>query len=304
MILSTDASTEDRVHRAGADPRYMPWQSSPLPIRQPRTMIGKVPVGRMTMDEAVGWVVQRLKHRSMTSPLRIMASNAQLVTLAETNPRLGRALRNAHLNVPDGISVVLASRLLGARIPGRVTGGDLMERLCQESARHGWSVFFLGGLPRAADGAAARLQRRYPGLRVAGTYCPRLGFEKDPLELAAVRRAITEASPDLLCVAFGAPKQELWIHENCPSLPIGAAIAVGAALDTAAGLRKRAPRWTHRIGLEWFYRLMREPRRLWRRYLIGIPQFMIIVGRQVGHRSFVRLFGGSSKVVPIMRGDV
>ncbi len=304
MIVSTGVTAEDNARSGGDHPGYVPWQSPLLPGKPPRVMIGRVPIDRMSMDETVHWVVQRLQHRDVTSPLRIMASNAQLVTLAEANPRLGRALRNAHLNVPDGISVVLASRLAGPPIPERVTGGDLMERLCEESARHGLRVFFLGGLPGAADKAAARMQSRYPELRMAGIYCPPLGFENNARESAAVRRAITEAAPDLLCVAFGAPKQELWMHENCATLPIGAAIAVGAALDTRAGLRKRAPRWTHTIGLEWLYRLVREPRRLWRRYLLGIPEFLGIVGRQTARRSFEWMFGGSSKVVPITREDV
>ena len=276
----------------------------PLPAKPSRVMIGRVPIDRMSMDEAVAWVVQRLRNRKSMSPLLIMGPNAQLVTLAEANPRLGRALRSAHLNVPDGVSVVIASRLLGSPIPERVTGGELMERLCAESARLGFSVFFLGGLPGAATGAAIQLERRYPGFRVTYCCCPPLGFEKMPLECSAIRRAITEAAPDLLCVAFGAPRQEIWMHENCPTLPIGAAISVGAAFDTCAGLRKRAPRWTHRVGLEWLYRLVREPRRLWRRYLLGNPQFIVLVMRQKIRQVFQHLSAStSSKLVPISRDD-
>jgi len=237
------------------------------------------------MNEAVAWVVRLMLHRG-AFPLLIMGPNAQLVTLASAKPRFARALHAAHLNVPDGISVVLASRLLGAPISERVTGGELMERLCEECARHGMSVFFLGGLPGAAVGAAESLRRRYPALRIAGCYCPPPGFENDSLESATVRRVVGKSAPDLLCVAFGAPRQEIWMHENCSTLPIGAAISVGAALDTCAGLRKRAPRWTHNTGLEWLYRLLREPRRLWRRYLLGIPQFLAIVARQIVRQQF------------------
>jgi N-acetylglucosaminyldiphosphoundecaprenol N-acetyl-beta-D-mannosaminyltransferase len=270
--------------------------------KPPRVTIGDVPIDRLSMDSAIQWVMQGMQDRSTPSPLLIMGSNAQLVTLAERSPRLGRALRSAHLNVPDGISVVLASRLVGLPIRERVTGGELMEGLCEESARCGFSVFFLGGLPGAATGAAARLKGRYPSLRVAGCYCPPLGFENDPVQSANIRSVITRAAPDLLCVAFGAPKQEIWMHENCPTLRIRAAISVGAALDTCAGLRKRAPRWTHKIGLEWLYRLIREPRRLWRRYLIGNPVFVALVARQWMQQIFAQLSTArSSKPAGIMR---
>lgn len=155
-----------------------------------------------------------------------------------------------------------------------------MEILCRDSARYGLRVFFLGGLPEAAALASRQLQRRYPALSIAGTYCPPLGFERDSMECAHIRQLITEAAPDLLFVALGAPKQEIWMHENCSTLPIGAAMSVGAAFDTQCGLRRRAPRWTHRLGLEWLYRLIHEPRRLWRRYLIGNPHFVYLVMRQ------------------------
>ncbi|MBT9329484.1 WecB/TagA/CpsF family glycosyltransferase [Paracidobacterium acidisoli] len=235
-------------------------------------------VDRMPMNDAAGWVVAGIRQRA-EQPLLIVGPNAQIVTLAEQNRRFASALQAADLSVADGVSVVWASRLLGKPVPERVTGGDLMERLCAEAAAHGFTVFFLGGLPEAAEKAAATLTRRYPGLKIAGTYCPPLGFEADPEEVAKIREQITQAAPDLLCVAFGAPRQEIWMHEHCPSLPIRAAIAVGAALDTQAGLRHRAPAWTHRLGVEWLYRLLREPRRLWRRYLIGNTHFIWLVFR-------------------------
>lgn len=248
--------------------------------KPPPFIMHRVPIDRITMGYAVTSVIQALQDRSGRAPLLIMGPNAQIVTLAAANERFAEALRAADLSVPDGISVVLASRLLGYPIPERVTGGDLMEQLCAECSKHGHSVFFLGGLPGAATETASRFTQRYPGLKIAGTYCPPLGFENDAMESDRVRQLIAVAAPDLLCVAFGAPKQEIWMHDNCSSLPIGAAIAVGAALDTQAGLRERAPRWTHQIGLEWLYRLAREPRRLWRRYLFGNSRFVFLVMRQ------------------------
>ena len=265
---------------------------TPFPHAHPDSRLAKpsrfhlngIPVDRLSLDDAAARVIHALRNRKTNrdsrGPLLIMGPNAQLVTLAARNPVFARALRSAHLAVPDGISIVLAARLLNKPVPERVPGGELMERLCIEAAKQNLSVFFLGGLPGAAEKAARKFKILYPGFRVAGTSCPQPGFESDPVECDRIRRQIAFAKPDLLCVAFGAPKQEIWMAENCPTLPIGAAISVGAALDTQSGLRKRAPKWTHRIGLEWLYRFIREPRRLWRRYLIGNTHFLWLVARQ------------------------
>lgn len=265
-----------------------PHVSSPAATRLPRFFLNGIPIDRVSLDDAAVWVLGAIKTRALGRPLLIMGPNAQLVTLAARQPNFAEALRSADLSVPDGISVVLAARLLGHPVPERIPGGELMERLCVESARHGLSVFFLGGLPGAAEGAARKFASKCSGFRLAGTYCPPSEFEKDPFECARIRRRITEAKPDLLCVAFGAPRQELWMRETCPTLPIGAAISVGAALDTQAGLRKRAPKWTHRIGCEWLYRLVREPRRLWRRYLIGNSHFLCIVAQEWWRRAMTK----------------
>jgi N-acetylglucosaminyldiphosphoundecaprenol N-acetyl-beta-D-mannosaminyltransferase len=247
---------------------------------QPRFYLSGIPIDPISLDRATAQVIDALKDRGSRSPLLIMGPNAQLVTLAARQPLFAHALQSASLSVPDGISVVLAARLLGQPIPERVTGGDLMERLCIESASNNLSVFFLGGLPGAAELTARRFERLCPGFRTAGVNCPPPGFERSPVACEQIRLQIASARPDLLCVAFGAPKQEIWMVENCPTLPIGAAISVGAALDTQSGLRKRAPQWTHRVGLEWLYRFVREPRRLWRRYLIGNTEFIWLVARQ------------------------
>lgn len=258
-----------------------------------RCRIGSIPVDRVKFNEAIQWAVNYLTKRAENPPTLIVGPNAQLVTLAEKNPQFARAMCSAGLAVPDGISVVMASRWLGSPVPERVPGGELMEALCAESARHGFSVFFLGGLPGAAELAAERLKEKYPGLNIAGTYCPAYGFEKDAEQCSHVREKIRESAPDLLFVAFGAPKQEIWMWENCPTLPVGIAMSVGAAFDTQAGLRKRAPVWAQRSGTEWLYRLVKEPRRLWRRYLIGNVEFLLLVMRQMLSASRQRVHHGN-----------
>lgn len=249
----------------------------PLP---PRFVLGKTPVDRIPMEYAAILLTEALLHRDRPLPLMVVGPNAHLVTLAEKDCRFAAAMQAADLSVPDGISVVIASHLLGSPIPQRVTGGDLMERICAEAAHYGFRVFFLGGLPGAAVAAAFRLRQCYPGLNVCGTYCPPLGFEDHPEELSRMRQRIAAAAPDLLCVAFGAPKQEIWMHENRAILPHGVMLSVGAALDVQAGLRRRAPRWMQRIALEWLFRLAMEPRRLGYRYLIGNTRFLLLVLRQ------------------------
>lgn len=274
----------------------------PLP---PRFVLGKVPVDRISMDYAAVLMVEALLHRGELPPLTVVGPNAHLVTMAERDSRFAEAMQDADLAVPDGVSVVMASRLLRAPIPERVTGGDLMERMCAEAARYGFRVFLLGGLPGAAVMAAHNLRRRYPGLQICGTYCPPMGFEKDADELGRTLRAIADAAPDLVCVAFGAPKQEIWIQENRGQLNVGALLSVGAALDTQAGLRRRAPPWIQVIALEWLFRLLMEPRRLWRRYLLGNAQFALLVLRQWARERFLglkqgmmRRLGMTDKAVP------
>ncbi len=256
--------------------------------RGERIYFGNAPVDAIAMEPAAQWVAAELAERSAgaeeRAPLHIMGPNAFLVTLAEGNSSFATALQHADLCLPDGMSVVWGAKLLGTRIPERVPGGEFMERMCALCADRGLSVYLLGGLPGAAELAAQALAARYPGLCVAGTDCPPLGFEQDEERNSQVRARIAAARPDLLCVALGAPKQEVWMLDECPTLPIGAALSVGAAFDTQAGLRKRAPAWTHNIGAEWLYRLLMEPRRLGRRYLLGNLHFAGITAREWARR--------------------
>jgi N-acetylglucosaminyldiphosphoundecaprenol N-acetyl-beta-D-mannosaminyltransferase len=250
-----------------APPHPAPWPS--------RLHLAGVPVDRLTMRQSLDWIAAQLRHPG-TQTLLVMGPNAHIISTAQRSPRFLAALHAAHLCVPDGVSILLAGRLLGRPIHERVTGGDLMEQLCALAALENLSLFFLGGLPGAAQGAANTLLHRYPGLRVQ-TCCPPYRFEDNPAELATVLDTIRAAAPDILCVALGVPRQEIWMHRHCPSLPIRLAISVGAALDTQAGLRQRAPAWTHNLGIEWAWRLAREPRRLWRRYLVGNTHFLFLV---------------------------
>ena len=260
------------------NPSLEPLRRDPIRTSQ----IGILPVNRVGVDEAV----ELIMHQSRTNqegrkPFSVLGVNAQIVNLATKSERFASAMLAGDLLYADGISIVLASRLLGCPLPERVPGGELMELLCKEGAKDGMSVYLLGGLEGAAEQAAEVLEARYAGIRVAGFCCPPIGFEKDPAESARVLESIREARPNFLFVCLGAPKQELWVAENAPSLPVGVVIPLGAAFDTLAGLRKRAPVWARRTGTEWLYRLVKEPKRLWRRYLLGNPKFVWITLRQL-----------------------
>jgi N-acetylglucosaminyldiphosphoundecaprenol N-acetyl-beta-D-mannosaminyltransferase len=265
--------------------------------RPPRFVLGCVPVDRISMEYAAVLVTEALLHRGELPPLTVVGPNAHLVTLAERDARFAAAMQGADLSVPDGVSVVMASRILGQPIPERVTGGDLMERMCAEAAHYGFRVFFLGGLPGAAQMAAFNLRLHYPGLNICGTFCPPRGFENDPAERERIFEAIEQSSPDLLCVAFGAPKQEIWMQENRGRLRVGAILPVGAAFDTQAGLRRRAPLWVQHMALEWLFRLMMEPRRLGRRYLVGNTRFILLVLRQWARETTERLQARAAQIV-------
>lgn len=181
----------------------------------------------------------------------------------------GRALvGSATLIVPDGMPLVWASRLRGDRLAERVTGSSLIFSLSSAAARAQRSIYLLGGNPGVPDLAGKNLARCYPGLRVTGAAAPPVGFDKSAEGIAAVRERLCLAAPDVVFVGLGFPKQERLIAELAPALPRAWFIGCGAAIPFAAGTLSRAPSWMQRSGLEWMFRLLKEPRRLFRRYFV------------------------------------
>jgi N-acetylglucosaminyldiphosphoundecaprenol N-acetyl-beta-D-mannosaminyltransferase len=178
----------------------------------------------------------------------------------------------ADLFVADGMPLVWASRLQGTPLPERVAGSDLITSLTQGAARAHRSIFLLGGDPGTAEAAGRILVQRNPGLVVRGTACPAPGFERDELALRALRTQLAEAQPDIVYVALGSPKQERLIVELRQLLPRAWWLGVGISFSFVTGDVKRASPLVRRLGLEWLHRLVQEPRRLFKRYLVhGIP---------------------------------
>jgi N-acetylglucosaminyldiphosphoundecaprenol N-acetyl-beta-D-mannosaminyltransferase len=202
----------------------------------------------------------------------VATPNIDICRQASRDPAVRAMLQQASLVVPDGMPLIWASRLCGEQLPERVTGSSLIFTLSAAAAANGRSIYLLGGEPGVPERAAEELARCFPGLRVAGTAAPPFGFDRRPEELAAVRAQVAQAQPDIVFVGLGFPKQERVITEIAPGIPGAWFVACGAAIPFAAGVLQRAPRWMQQSGLEWAYRLMSEPRRLFRRYLVhGMP---------------------------------
>jgi N-acetylglucosaminyldiphosphoundecaprenol N-acetyl-beta-D-mannosaminyltransferase len=225
-----------------------------------------------TLALLAAWIAA---HRQDAARCRqVCTVNPEFIVDARRDPAFAAALRRADLRVPDGVGVLWAARRQGVRLRERVTGSDGIYAICARAAVEGWRVFFLGAAPGVAAQAAARLQACYPGLLVAGSYAGSPADETWPV----IRSALEAARPDVLLVAYGHPRQDLWIDRHRVELPAAVAIGVGGAFDFVAGVARRAPRWVQRLGLEWLHRLLRQPWR-WRR-MVKLPIFVGMVLRE------------------------
>jgi N-acetylglucosaminyldiphosphoundecaprenol N-acetyl-beta-D-mannosaminyltransferase len=238
-----------------------------------------IPIDNVTMEETLDRCDEFIADgRASGRTYQIATVNADFVVNSLHDPELRRILQEADMSTADGMPLVWASRLLGGPLKDRVTGADLVPALAERAAAKGYSIFFLGARPGVAAQAAAILQQRNPGLKVAGICSPPPSsvFEMDP----TVVEQIKAARPDILLVAFGNPKQEKWIRMYAPDLPVSIAIGIGGTLDMIVGVTKRAPIWMQRSGLEWLYRLSQEPKRLVKRYIHDFGYFGYFFVRQ------------------------
>jgi N-acetylglucosaminyldiphosphoundecaprenol N-acetyl-beta-D-mannosaminyltransferase len=216
----------------------------------------------------------------------VCAANAYTVITCRREERFRRVVSGATMVTPDGMPLVWLSRRQGFPSTGRVYGPDLLLAVCEKSVSRGWRHFFYGGGAGVADLLARRLAERFPGLAVAGTRSPPFR----PLNVAERARdieRIRNSGANIVWVGLGTPKQERWMAEVVDELPAITLIGVGAAFDFHAGLKPQAPRWMQRSGLEWLFRLCTEPRRLWRRYLLGNLHFIgLLLLQSLGMRDF------------------
>ncbi len=198
---------------------------------------------------------------------------------SQRDPQLKEIHNRSGMTVPDGMPMVWAGHHAGAPWMTRVYGPDLMLEVLQRAVRHGWSSYFYGGAPGTPELLADKLRERLHGLRVAGTYSPPFRPLTAQEDEDVVAR-INASGADLVWVGLSTPKQERWMADHVGRLDAAALVGVGAAFDFYAGLLKQAPPWMQARGLEWLYRLLREPRRLWRRYLRNNPAFVLRILRE------------------------
>ncbi len=239
--------------------------SSSSPAPPARLMILGARADQIDMAGALARIEAMIaQHRNQGGPTQqIITVNPEFVWEARKNAAFRETINQAALVVPDGIGIVWASRILGQPFPERVTGTDLLPRLAERCARRGYRLFLLGAAPGVAEDAARILQQRSPGLQIADVYAG----SPDDAEAETILRRIRAARPDILTVAYGAPRQDLWIRQHAQALGaagVAVAVGVGGAYDFIAGRVPRAPRWMQRVGLEWLFRLLRQPRRAWR----------------------------------------
>lgn len=230
-----------------------------------------VRVDKVTTEQALGAMERFIAEGR---PHQIVTLNPEFVMEAQRNPEFRVTLEEADLALPDGVGLLWAARLLGQPLPERVTGSDTVPLIAEMSARRGYRLYLLGAAPGVAEKAAEALRRKYPGVQIVGTYAG----SPDPAEEEGIIARIREASPDFLFVAYGAPRQDLWIHRNLSRLGVPVCMGVGGTLDFIAGVAVRAPRWMRKMGLEWLHRLLHQPWR-WRR-MLALPRFAYLVARQ------------------------
>ncbi|HEX2648274.1 MAG TPA: WecB/TagA/CpsF family glycosyltransferase, partial [Candidatus Dormibacteraeota bacterium] len=242
--------------------------------------IAGVPVDVVDMQGALA----RLRAAIRGSGLfHVSTINLDFLVRAQRDSEVRRIFREAHLNVADGAPVVWLCRLLGAEMPGRVAGADLVPALLAEAAEADAGVFLLGGEHGAAAAAAARLNERIPGVRIVGAYEPPRAAIED-MDNEEILARIAKARPGVLLVALGHPKQERWIDLHRDRLDVAVAIGVGQVFDLIAGRVSRAPRWMQDSGLEWLYRATQEPRRLLSRYVVDAMWLLPLTLRTLGAR--------------------
>lgn len=233
-------------------------------------------INDVTMQEAVEFIEEKI---ALGQKSYVVAVNVDVIMQIEKDSYLKKIVDSADLVLVDGKPLIWISKWYRKEIKAKISGSDLVPLLCQTSAKRGYRIFILGGKDGIARQAKERLEDSFPSIQIEGTYAPPYGFEEDVIELEKINKMISEISPDLLIVCFGCPKQEKWIYENIKNYDAMVSICAGATVDFLAGNVKRAPRWMSEHGLEWFYRFLQEPKRMFKRYFINDIKILKLIAK-------------------------
>lgn len=220
-------------------------------------------IDNVTMGEAINRIDELVKKQEKSY---VVTPNLDHIVMIEKEPLFKEIYDNASLILTDGQPLIWISKFKRTPIVEKVSGSDLFPKVCELAAKKGYSIFILGAAEGVADKAASNLCKRYPKLRISGTYSPSFGFEKKASELLRIQSMISEVKPDILAVSLGSPKGEKFIYKNREALNVPVSMSIGATIDFEAGNVERAPKWMSNCGLEWLYRTMKEPKRLAKRY--------------------------------------
>ncbi len=226
------------------------------------------PITKQSLEDFVALAEQFI---SSGKPHYIAVVNVAKVIKMRSDKALEQSVQSAHLIGADGVPLIWASRLLGNGLPGRVNGTDLMYRLLERANERGYRIFFFGAKEEVLQRVVDKVRTEYPGVKIAGYHH---GYYSNEEESSIVRK-IRSSQADILFIAFGTPKKELWVKRYLSAMGVPVVHGVGGSFDVLAGVIPRAPLWRQRNGLEWLFRLLREPRRMWRRYLVTNTIFMM-----------------------------
>lgn len=242
-----------------------------------RVRVGKLPIDPVDFEGALDAIDRLIAAKAGGT---VYTPNVDHIVQADENPRLCEAYEQSSLSLVDGTPVLWAARLFGTPLPAKVSGSDLIGPLLARAAERGYRVYIVGGTPAAVELSRKKLAVELPNLQIVGIEAGRIDFEGESDEGKAMVERVRLARPDLVLVALGAPKQEIWSQKHREQLKPAVMIGVGGSFDFVAGIVSRSPRWMSRVGLEWLYRLANDPKRLAGRYLLRDPKFLWILARQ------------------------
>lgn len=221
-------------------------------------------VDNCTKEEAIGHIEKCIENRQIG---HVVTPNVDQIVRIEKDPYFKKICDSAELLLVDGTPLMWIAKWYGKPIKEKICGSDLVPELCSLAARKGYRIFLLGAAEGVAQKAAENLKEKNPGLNIVGTYSPPFGFEKDPQEIDHINEILFNSHADMLFVGMGVPKQDIFIYENMNKYKIPMSFSIGATIDFEAGVQKRAPKFINSLGLEWLYRLVSDPKRMFKRYI-------------------------------------